>query len=408
MENWSEVYNLAESYKNQQQWQAAAVTFEKATKLNPDFFWSYHHWGDVLIKLQQWESAVIAYSRAVELDPDFFWSWHNLGNALGKLQQWEPAVTAFSRAVELDPKFFWSWYNLGNAWSHLQYWDRAIASYFQAIQLRSSEQLTYQKLAIAFKQRGSLDTSIHYYRQLIKAPDANSIFDLFKAQPPQLGKIAAVLIQQNYTVAAIVVCYMTLEIEPARLDILQQLTRLITKQRELEQKLASGQQQLAKTISSQLLNRSAAQPTQPSSRKYPEGKIALQTNCLVLPNQIEDLSSAVGWQPRPLERVEIALKQSFIYICAWYISNDRQKLIGFTRAVSDGVFHAMLLDIMVHPDFQGKGIGKKIVKAIVQKLHQARVRDITLFASAHMVDFYHKLGFISQPNDLQWMLFVDS
>ena len=45
-----------------------------------------------------------------------------------------------------------------------------------------------------------------------------------------------------------------------------------------------------------------------------------------------------------------------------------------------------------------------MVKTLIEQLQTAQISDITLFTSPHIVDFYHKLGFVSQPNNLQWML----
>ncbi|MEO1800869.1 MAG: tetratricopeptide repeat protein, partial [Cyanobacteria bacterium J06629_2] len=73
--DWSEVYQLAQTYRQQQQWQSAAIALQRTIELKSDFFWSYHHLGDTLSQLQQWQGAVKAYRQAVQLDPEFFWSW---------------------------------------------------------------------------------------------------------------------------------------------------------------------------------------------------------------------------------------------------------------------------------------------------------------------------------------------
>jgi len=106
MQDWSEVYELGDTYRQQQQWQSAEIAFRQAIELRPDFFWSYHHLGDVYTHLRQWQSAAKVYSVAVKLDPEFFWSWHNLADVYTKLQQWESAAEAYSVAVKLDPEFF--------------------------------------------------------------------------------------------------------------------------------------------------------------------------------------------------------------------------------------------------------------------------------------------------------------
>ncbi len=409
--NWSEVYNLAETYRKQQQWQSAILAFERAIELKPDFFWSWHHLADVLTKLQKWQLAVEAYNRAVEIDPQFFWSWHNLADALTKLQQWQPAVEAYNRAVEIDPEFFWSWHNLADVLIKLQDWDQAIAIYLQAIQLKPDHQLVYQKLGLAFKQRGNLAVSIQNYRQIIQSPPTDSIFSILQTTPNLLLQIANTLSKEHQTVGAIILYYLVLEIEPNRTDVLLQLTPLLQQHNQLQEKINSRRQILQNIQSSELLNRTNSdrnylKSTNKVDRHTLSHQIEIKdkSNCPVLPNQLEDLCSTVGWTPRPLHQVQQALVNSFAYVTAWQIEQDEKQLIGFARAMSDGVFHATLLDIVVHPDFQGRGLGKAMVTHLLQQLQQAAIKDITLFASPHLVDFYHQLGFIAQPHNLQWML----
>ena len=393
-DNWSEVYSLADTYRQQQRWQQAAIAFQQAIKLRSDYFWSYHHLGDVLSQLKQWKQAAIAYHRAVQLDSNFFWSWHNLGNALIKLQQWKPAAMAYHRAVQLDSNFFWSWHNLGDALTKLQQWDRAIATYLQAILLQPEHQLVYQKLGTVFKQRGSLEDSIRVYRQLILNPQ-DSIYRHLQANSQLLIRIANSLTTKHQTIGAIVFYYMALEIQPNQTPVLQQLAQLLHQQNRLEQKIANQQQK----IESELLTRAIIK-TDP---KPILGEIVIKTNNSVSPNQLEELCSAVGWSPRPLEKVQQSLDNSFSYVSAWHIYKEEKQLVGFARAICDGAFHAVLLDILIHPHFQNRGIGKTIVQTLIKQLHDLQIKDITLFASPHIVDFYHKLGF-SQPNNLQWML----
>jgi Tfp pilus assembly protein PilF/ribosomal protein S18 acetylase RimI-like enzyme len=409
-DNWSEVYNLADTYRQQQQWQLAVIAFERAIELKPDFFWSWHHLADVFTKLQTWEQAVQAYNRAVELDPQFFWSWHNLADALTKLQAWEQAVQAYNRAVEIDSQFFWSWHNLADVLMKLEDWDRAIAIYLQAIQLKPDHRLVYQKLGLAFKQRGNLAASIQDYRRLIQSPPPNSIFKILQTTPGLLLKIADTLVKEHQTIGAIILYYLVLEIEPNQTDVLLQLTPLLQQHNQLEKNINSRRQILENKESSQLLSQLTtysdyAKPTNQDNRhSLNQIEIKDNFNCPVLPNQLEDLCSTVGWTRRPLNQVQQALVNSFVYVSVWQIEQDEKQLIGFARAMSDGVFHATLLDIVVHPDFQGRGLGKTIVTRLLQQLQQAAIKDITLFASPHLVDFYHQLGFVSQPHNLQWML----
>ncbi|BAZ43715.1 glycosyl transferase family protein [Chondrocystis sp. NIES-4102] len=411
--NWSKVYHLADTYRQQQQWQAAAIAYQRSIELQPDFFWSWHNLADVLLKLQHWQQAVLAYRRAVDIDPDFFWSWHNLADALLKLQHWQQAVLAYRRAVDIDPDFFWSWHNLADALLKLQAWDQAIAVLLAAIQLKPDHQPVYQKLGLAFKQRGDLVVSIQDYRRLIQSPPANSIFATLVTKLEFLLKIADTLANEHQTVGAIIFYYLVLEIDPSRLDVLPKLTHLLQKHQQLQKTITEGEEILVSQQSSLLIAQltTSGNLDQVSTQQAVDLdsiKIKHHLNCQILPSQLEDLCNAVGWQRRPLEQVEQALGNSFAYVSAWYIQPDQEKLVGFARAVSDGIFQAILLDIVVDPNFQGCGLGTTLVNNLLQQLKLAGIRDIALFASPHLVDFYHRLGFVAQPHNLQWMLWSAS
>ena len=67
------------------------------------------------------------------------------------------------------------------------------------------------------------------------------------------------------------------------------------------------------------------------------------------------------------------------------------ELVGVGRALADGADCSYLCDIAVHPEFQGKGIGKSIVKKLLEfsKDH----KKIILYANPGREAFYEKLGF---------------
>lgn len=405
--DWSEVYHLAETYRQEEQWDKAAIALARAIELRRNFFWSYHHLGDVLAKQQQWERAAQAYDQGVKINSEFFWSWHNLGDVSIKLQQWEQATKAYSNAVRLDPEFFWSWHNLGNAFAKLQQWEQAIANYLQGIHLKPDHALSYQKLGNAFKQQGNLEQTIHHYRQLIQTPPPGSIFEKWQTQPQRLIDLADNLTQQHQIYAAIVICYLILELQPTNTDILSHLSQLIEKQGKLDQAIAHNQEKLDQDTASTLLTQLNTNPVSQPQIKAISGRIQIKNNGVITANQLNNLYLGVGWSSRPAKKLKAALNNSFSYITAWHLQEQNQekpRLIGFARVVSDGVYQATLLDIVVHPDFQGRGVGKAIVKTLTKQLRAAQITDITLFASPYLADFYHQLGFVSQPNNLQWML----
>ena len=373
--NWAEVNALANIYVEQQQWSEAAAAYRCSIELNPKFFWSYHNLGDVLVKLQQWDEAAIIYRRAVELDPKFFWSHHNLGDVLIKLQQW----------------------------------DEAIAAYLNAIQVKPDLATIYQKLGIALKQRASLNESIGYYRQVIRYPDRYPLYQkalgFVSTRPELLFQIGNFLAQEHQVSGAIIFYYMLLEIAPEEVEILRRIEKLLEKHNRLERNITANQRRILPDIDRLSLSQPFLNPSPSNtSLSTTTGRILFSNDRRINPRELEELCQIVGWSPRPLDKVKIALKQSFCIIGIWEIKESDRRLIGFARATSDYAFHATLLDLVIHPDFQGRGLGKTAIAYLVKRLRSAGIKDITLFAHPKVVDFYHSLGFISEPNDLKWML----
>ncbi len=119
--------------------------------------------------------------------------------------------------------------------------------------------------------------------------------------------------------------------------------------------------------------------------------------------ELEELCTAVGWSRRPLRKVKKAIEYSFLVASMWEERGTKRRLIGFARATSDHAFNATIWDVVVHPDFQGKGLGKGLMKYMIKKLRGEDISNITLFADPQVVDFYRGLGFMSDPEGIKGM-----
>ncbi|MCP4721765.1 MAG: GNAT family N-acetyltransferase [Desulfobacteraceae bacterium] len=93
-----------------------------------------------------------------------------------------------------------------------------------------------------------------------------------------------------------------------------------------------------------------------------------------------------GEAPEFLHRI---VADSAIFVGAF----ANKKMIGMGRALSDLASDAYIQDVAVLKEFQGRGIGKKIIQTLITGLKKSGVDWIGLIAQPGTTDFYEKLGF---------------
>jgi len=110
----------------------------------------------------------------------------------------------------------------------------------------------------------------------------------------------------------------------------------------------------------------------------------------VRPEAMLALFQTVDWaSERSLESVGPALAGTYLLITGWH---DGQ-CIGMVRVLSDGVYRALLEDVIVHPDYQGHGLGRMLLEATVSHPMVQDLEAVFLFTSKP--GFYERFGFQS-------------
>ncbi len=107
--------------------------------------------------------------------------------------------------------------------------------------------------------------------------------------------------------------------------------------------------------------------------------------------------SRIDWQTiaDALKKVGMAYHEPEVHKRAFEASHttvfiyEGSQLIGFGRAISDGEYQGAIYDVAVLPEAQGKGIGKIIIKTILDRLPTC---NIILYATPGMEGFIKYLG----------------
>lgn len=116
---------------------------------------------------------------------------------------------------------------------------------------------------------------------------------------------------------------------------------------------------------------------------------------------IELFKEAAFWaRDRTVDDMSVAIAHSHPVVTAW----NHEHLIGFARATSDGVYRATIWDVVIHPDYQGAGLGRRLVETVLGHPHVSRVERVYLMTT-HQQRFYERIGF--QENQTTTMVLLD-
>ncbi len=137
--------------------------------------------------------------------------------------------------------------------------------------------------------------------------------------------------------------------------------------------------------------------------RFGSAKIFFSTDQEIDLYELEELCDSVGWARRPLRKVRKAIENSYLVVSVWEVKGAKPDLIGFARATSDCAFNATIWDVVIHPRFQSKGVGKSLMKYMIKKLRSNDISNITLFADPQVVEFYRRLGFVLDPEGIKGM-----
>ena len=103
---------------------------------------------------------------------------------------------------------------------------------------------------------------------------------------------------------------------------------------------------------------------------------------------LQDLFLSVAWSSGNYpEQLVIAMKNSGSVFTAW----DDSKLVGLANVLDDGIMTAYVHYFLINPAYQGKGIGKELIRLITEK-YKDYLR-IVLIAYDKEIGFYEQCGF---------------
>ena len=130
-----------------------------------------------------------------------------------------------------------------------------------------------------------------------------------------------------------------------------------------------------------------------------EFRISTDKRQLDLPKIYDFISRESYWgHGRSEEEFYTTVEHSFCF----GMFNSEGEQIGFARVVTDFVVFAYLMDVVIFKSFQGKGLGKALMNAIMNHKSLEKIKTFAL-KTKDAKSLYAKFGFKSLCDSEMWM-----
>ncbi len=110
-----------------------------------------------------------------------------------------------------------------------------------------------------------------------------------------------------------------------------------------------------------------------------------------------DLRASVDFITIQPDRARTALRNSLYTLIA--VEDGRP--VGMARVVGDGGYVYFVCDVIVRPDHQSKGLGRRIIEQVLawleDQVSEGETIMVNLMSAMNKEPFYEKLGFHRRP-----------
>lgn len=110
-----------------------------------------------------------------------------------------------------------------------------------------------------------------------------------------------------------------------------------------------------------------------------------------------DLRRSVGWRIPAAGDVERALEATKVSA----IATDGATVVGLGRVVGDGAFYDFVVDLIVRPEAQGRGVGRLLLSTLEREVANGSATGVLqVVADEDVTPFYESSGYMRQDSNL--------
>ena len=119
-------------------------------------------------------------------------------------------------------------------------------------------------------------------------------------------------------------------------------------------------------------------------------------------DQLVELYRSEWWTTgRERSDVERMLEGSDVVLALQ--QSDTRRLVAFARVLTDGVYKALVFDVIVSSACRSLRLGSTIMDALLDHPALANVRHFELYCLPELLPFYHQWGFSEDVDGIQLM-----
>nr|WP_283249433.1 GNAT family N-acetyltransferase [Bacillus sp. FJAT-49736] len=104
---------------------------------------------------------------------------------------------------------------------------------------------------------------------------------------------------------------------------------------------------------------------------------------------------------RKLEDIQSMIENSDVIVA--YCDLETKELVAFARVLTDFVYKALILDVIVKESYRGKDLGRGLLDKIMEHPLLKDVKHFELYCKSEMLPYYRKWGFTEDIRDIFFM-----